>query len=163
MMGPHVSAALVAAGLLVSPAALGAAAMPVDDPSGSSQVSDAQAFSIVAGQILGAASACDQIEKERVSAATEKAAGIAAETADDEDDAAAAKDLMIGAAAKGQKAVEQGDADCGAVQLSFAKLEQIENQGEEMEQQGQLEEPDQDKADQDRGRQARPDMPHAGE
>jgi hypothetical protein len=155
MMAQGISAAFIATALALTPAFAGVRVHSTDDQTDNqTQVTDAQAFSIVAGQILGAAAACTQIDAARVSAATDKAVGIATETADDDADVAASRKLMIGAAQKGQKAVRDGDADCAAVQVSFAKLEQIENQSDEREQQSQLDDDDDNAA---------PARPHAGE
>ena len=91
-------------------------------------MSDAQNFSLVAGQILGAAAACEQINEERVSNATKKAVKMARDTAENEEDIQAAQQYMLDAAGSGRDAVKAGDADCDGVQASFNKLEQIEQQ-----------------------------------
>lgn len=111
-------------------------------------MSDAQAFSLIAGQILGAASVCKQIDAGRVSAATQKAVTIAKLSAASQEDIDTSRQVMIEAADSGVDAVKNGGADCGRVSVSFTKLEQVEKNTQE--QQSQLDEPDQDQpGDQD--------------
>ncbi|HEV8016662.1 MAG TPA: hypothetical protein VGP48_14080 [Stellaceae bacterium] len=96
-----------------------------DDPDG---MSDAQTFSLVAGQILGAAAACEQINEQRVASATKKAVKMANDAGESEEDIQAAQQHMLDAADTGRDAVKTGNADCDRVQTSFTKLEQIEQQ-----------------------------------
>ena len=90
------------------------------------QLTDAQAFSIAAGRILGAASACDQIDRGRVSTAANKAAVITAGFATSQDELSTAKDLMKASVDMGRRAVQDGKADCKIVETAFGKLEQVE-------------------------------------
>ena len=104
-----------------------------DNPSsnhkqGQQELTVAQAFSIAAGRILGAASACDQIDRGRVSTAASKAAALTAAVATDDDELSSAKELMKASALMGRQAVQDGKADCKIVEASFGKLEQIEQQ-----------------------------------
>ena len=92
------------------------------------ELTEAQAFSIAAGRILGAASACDQIDRSRVSTAVSKAAALAASAAADDDERSTANELMKASAAMGRQAVQDGKADCKIVEASFIKLEKIEQQ-----------------------------------
>ena len=92
------------------------------------QLTDAQVFSVAAGRILGAATACDQIDRARVSTAASKAATLAASVAADEDELSTAKELMKASALMGRRAVQVGKADCKVVEVSFSKLEEIEQQ-----------------------------------
>src|ERR1700728_681499 len=101
-------------------------------------MSDAQAFSLIAGQILGAASACKQIDAGRVSAATRQAVSIAKLSAASQEDIDTSRQVMIEAADSGVDAVKKGGADCGRVSVSFTKLEQVEKNTQE--QQSQLDE-----------------------
>lgn len=131
--------------LLAAPAAAGAAVIQAAGPAvGQSQgqgndplaqgqnqngqggVSDAQSFALVAGQILGAAAACEQINEGRVSDATKKAVKIAHDSAESPEDVEAAQQYMLDAADSAQDAVKNGDADCNRVSASFSRLEQIE-------------------------------------
>jgi hypothetical protein len=99
-----------------------------DKQQGQQELTDAQAFSIAAGRILGAASACDQIDRARVSTAASKAAALTAAVATDEDELSSAKELMKASAAMGRQAVQDGKADCKVVETSFGKLEAVEQQ-----------------------------------
>ncbi len=99
-----------------------------DKRQGQQELTDAQAFSIAAGRILGAASACDQIDRGRVSTAATKAAALTVAVATDEDELSSAKELMKASAAMGRQAVQDGKADCKVVETAFGKLEQIEQE-----------------------------------
>jgi hypothetical protein len=99
-----------------------------NDKQGQQELTDAQAFSIAAGRILGAASACDQIERGRVSTAASKAAALTAAVASDDNELSSAKELMKASAVMGRQAVQDGKADSKIVETSFGKLEQIEQQ-----------------------------------
>lgn len=99
-----------------------------DTQSGQQELTDAQAFSIAAGRILGAASACDQIDRGRVSTAASKAAQLTVDVAADQDELSSAKELMKASAAQGRQAVQDGKADCKVVETAFGKLEQIETE-----------------------------------
>jgi hypothetical protein len=104
-----------------------------DNPPGSSEqqnqeLTDAQAFSVAAGRILGAASACEQIDRGRVSTAVGKATALAASAAADDDEASTAQQMMKASAVMGRQAVQDGKADCNIVEASFVKLETIEQQ-----------------------------------
>lgn len=92
------------------------------------QLTDAQVFSVAAGRILGAATACDQIDRARVSTAASKAATLAASVAANEDELSTVKELMKASALMGRRAVQDGKADCKVVEASFSKLEEIEQQ-----------------------------------
>lgn len=118
------------------------------DDQDQSGVSDAQAFALVAGQILGAASACEQINEDRVSAATQKAVKITKDSAETQADIDAAQQYMLDAADSARDAVKSGNADCSRVSTSFTRLEQIEQNSE---QQSQLDDPDNSSGDQDDG------------
>jgi hypothetical protein len=90
-----------------------------------SDLTDAQAFSAVAGKIVGAAAECDTISKDRVSAATKKAASITSSTATSDDELSTAAALFTDAANAGKVAVRSGRANCQTVELSLSKLEKI--------------------------------------
>lgn len=95
-----------------------------------SDLTDALAFSAVAGKIVGAASECDAISKDRVSAATKKAASITSSVATNEDELSSAAALFSDGAFAGKAAVRAGRADCSVVEHSLANLEQIDEDEE---------------------------------
>jgi hypothetical protein len=74
---------------------------------------------------LGAATACDQISEDRVSADATRTIKIITAAAIDEQDDASARALFIDSAGEGQQAVDNGSTECGAVDASLAQLEQI--------------------------------------
>ncbi len=144
-MSGRIPLSLAAILLLAAPAGAGAAVFQVAGPSvGSSQgsdpgvlgqqdpqggqdgISDAQSFALVAGQILGAASACEKIDENRVSDATQKAVKITKDSAESQEDIEAAQQYMLDAADSARDAVKNGTADCDRVSASFSKLEQVE-------------------------------------
>jgi hypothetical protein len=118
-----------------------------DDQPDAQDISDAQAFSLIAGQILGAASACKQIDANRVSAATRNAVDIAKRSAESQEDIDISRQVMLHAADSGVDAVKSGSADCRRVSVSFTKLEQIEKNTQQ--QQSQLDEDQDPSGDQD--------------
>lgn len=141
-MAGRVPLSLAAILLLAAPTGAGAAVFRVagpgigqgqgqgkalgQDQQGQGDISDAQSFALVAGQILGAAAACEQINEGRVSNATKKAVKIAKDSAESSEDVQAAQQYMLDAADSAQDAVKNGDADCNRVSASFSRLEQIE-------------------------------------
>lgn len=117
------------------------AVIPPDDPTAEpDSMSDSQTFSLVAGQILGAAAACEKINEQRISEATKQAVKIAKNSADDQADINAAQQYMLDAADSGRDAVKNGSADCDRVSSSFTKLEWIEQNSQKL--QSQLDDPD---------------------
>ncbi len=127
-MTSYLPLALAGALLVASPALAQQGAPPGGAQQPGPELTDAQAFSAAAGKIIGAASACDTISKERVSAATEKASSLASSVAADDDELASAQELFTDAADVGKAAVKSGNASCSTVEVSLAKLEQIEGQ-----------------------------------
>ena len=124
-MAAYLPLALVGA-LLIGPPAMGQQGAPPGVAEDSdSELTDAQAFSAVAGKIVGAASECDTISKDRVSAAAKKAASITSSVASDDDEIASAEQVFTEAADVGKAAVRSGSANCSTVELSLAKLEQL--------------------------------------
>ena len=128
---------LILAGALLaaSPVALAAPAWAADDdaqaPGGTGpegELTQAQVFSAVAGKIVGAASACNSIPKERVSAAAKEASDVVTASVEDDDELAGAQALFNDAAKVGKDAVQKGGADCHVVETSLTKLEQIQHQ-----------------------------------
>jgi hypothetical protein len=96
-----------------------------------SQLSDAQAFSAVAGKIVGAASACETISRDRIAAATKKAASITSSVATSDDELSGAAALFTDGADAGKAAVRSGQTNCTAVEHSLANLEQIDDEEDE--------------------------------
>ena len=88
--------------------------------------SSLEVFSAVAGRVVGAASLCDQISAERVSAATQKAAMIASLQAADDQESASARNLFANGAVVGMDALKSGQADCNIVAASLTSLERVE-------------------------------------
>jgi hypothetical protein len=130
-MRAYLRCALVGALLVASPALAQqdtspGSAPPRETPNAGPELTDAQAFSAVAGRIVGAASACDTIDKRRVSAAAEKASAVASSVVADDDELTSAQQLFVDATEFGKAAVASGSASCSAVDISLAKLEQIE-------------------------------------
>ena len=82
-MTAYLRLALAGALLVASPALAQQGAPPGTASKPSPELTDAQAFSVAAGKIVGAASLCDTISKDRVAAATEKAASITSSVAAD--------------------------------------------------------------------------------
>ena len=114
-MAVHLPLLLAGAMLIASPG------FDSDDPS--DQVSDAQAFSAEAGTIIGAATACNQIDRQRLSAVAQKASDLV-QSIPDQEEAASAATLLATTARSGRAAVEHGAADCTTVEASLRKLEQ---------------------------------------
>jgi hypothetical protein len=99
------------------------AASPLDDM-GDGVVSGPRAF-LVAANILGAATECDQIARDQLSATARQVAALAAAQADDLEELATIDRLLIASAAAGKKALQDGKTDCKTVEASFNRLEEI--------------------------------------
>ncbi|HEY3916153.1 MAG TPA: hypothetical protein VGL83_00085 [Stellaceae bacterium] len=112
----------------------------VTQPGDPDAMSDSQTFSLVAGQILGAAAACEKINEQRISTATKQAVKIAKNSADNQADINAAQQYMLDAADSGRDAVKNGSADCDRVSASFTRLEWIEQNSQKL--QSQLDDPE---------------------
>jgi hypothetical protein len=124
-MRVHLPFALAGALLVTAPVIAQRADPPSVVPEPGSDLTDAQVFSAVAGKIVGAASACDTISKDRVQAATKKAASITSSVATDDDELSEAAALFTEAADAGKAAVRSGAANCRTVEISLVKLEHI--------------------------------------
>jgi hypothetical protein len=138
-MNAYLPIALAGALLAAAPASAQQGAPPGEQQGGppggpGSDLTDAQAFSAVAGKIVGAAAECDTISKDRVSAATKKAASITSSTATSDDELSTAAALFSDAADAGKVAVRSGRANCQTVEVSLSNLEQIGNEEDEDEQ-----------------------------
>jgi hypothetical protein len=115
---------LVLAGTLLAASPATRIAEPPSDAM--QDLTDAQAFSAVAGKIVGAAAACDGISRNRVSAAAAKVEAVAASIVDDDDELTTARELFAAGTEVGKKAVRNGKANCDLVDASLARLEQLE-------------------------------------
>ena len=82
-------------------------------------------LSAVAGQILGAATVCEQITDARLSAAAVQVSGLVSAVATDDDELVSAKQMFEDNANAGKQAVQNGRADCTAVEASLIKLERL--------------------------------------
>src|SRR5258706_15852112 len=118
----HYPAILAVAGAL----AIGA---PGGDPSNDDDLlTDAEAFATAAGTVLGAASACDEIAEDRLSAISEKVALVIVSTVKDRSELASSQQLLTRSAGAGRGAVRRGQTDCESVELSLARLERVGDQ-----------------------------------
>ncbi len=109
---------------LVLSAALLVAAPDFSDTEGSPNLTQAQAFTIVAN-VLGAATACEGIPHARVSAAAHEVATRATAQAISMEEVTKIERLLIISAAAGRQAVEGGRTNCKAVEAAFGELEQV--------------------------------------
>jgi hypothetical protein len=98
------------------------AASPVNTEDGA--MSSAQAF-LVAANILGAATGCDQIARDQLSATARQVSALAAAHADNLEQLATIERLLIASAVAGKQALQDGKTDCKTVETSFNRLEQI--------------------------------------
>ena len=105
-------------------AALLASAPNLSETEGPPNLSQAQAFTIVAN-VLGAATACDEIAHGRVSAAAHEVGAHAMAQAVSVEDVVRIERLLMVSAAAGRKAVEGGDTDCKTVEDAFGELEHV--------------------------------------
>jgi hypothetical protein len=109
---------------LVLSAALLAAAPDFSDTEGPPNLTQAQAFTIVAS-VLGAATACEGIPHARVSAAAHEVGTRATAQAVSAEDVTKIERLLMVSAAAGRQAVEGGQTDCKTVEGAFGELEQV--------------------------------------
>ena len=105
-------------------AALLAAAPDFSDADGPPNLTQAQAFTIVAN-VLGAATACEGIPHNRVSATAHEVATRATAQAVSVEEVTMIERLLMISAAAGRQAVERGQADCKTVEAAFSEVEQI--------------------------------------
>jgi hypothetical protein len=84
----------------------------------------AQAF-LTAANILGAATACDQIARNELSATARQLAALAEAQADNREELAMIDRLLMASAVAGNKALQDGKTDCKTVEASFNRLERI--------------------------------------
>ena len=105
-------------------AAVLASAPGLPGKGGPMDLTQAQAFTVVAN-VLGAATACEEISHARVSAAAHEVAAHATALALSTADVTQIERLLMISAAAGRQAVEGGQADCKTVEAAFGELEQV--------------------------------------
>jgi hypothetical protein len=113
----HLAIALAGATLIGSPDS-GATMPPSDTPA-----TKAETFAAAAGQVLGAASACDEIEKDRLDTAAHQVGEAVQGEVDDEDELTSAHDMFVDSVAAGRRSVTSGETDCDAAADKLAELE----------------------------------------
>jgi hypothetical protein len=89
------------------------------------QLTDTELFSAVAGNIVGAATLCRQINKDRVTSATDQVAALVSATSADKEEQSLSKLLFMHNVGGGRQAVQTGEVECSAVDDSLTKLEQF--------------------------------------
>ena len=105
-------------------AALLATAPGLPERDGPADLAQAQAFTIVAN-VLGAATACEEIPHDRLSAAARQVGTLATAGALSVEDVTSIERLLMVSAAAGRQAVEGGQTNCKAVKAAFGELEQV--------------------------------------
>ncbi len=107
---------------LVLSAALLTAGPAFSNGEGLPNLAQAQAFT-VAANVLGAATACQEIPHDRLSAAARRVGALAVAKAASAEDVPSIERLLIESAAAGRQAVKGGQADCNTVEAAFGQLE----------------------------------------
>jgi hypothetical protein len=116
-MALHLAIALAGATLIGSPES-GATLPP-----GGAPATKAETLAAAAGEVLGAASACDKIEKDRLDAAAHKVGEVVQGEVDDNDELTSAHEMFVEAVAAGRESVTNGNTDCEAAAAQLADLE----------------------------------------
>jgi hypothetical protein len=88
-------------------------------------LTDTELFSAMAGNIVGAATLCKEIGKERVSQATDGVSAVVVATSADQDEQKLSKLLFMHNIGGGRQAVQSGEVDCQTVGDSLEKLQQF--------------------------------------
>jgi hypothetical protein len=96
---------------------------PPDQPT-----ADLQSFTAAAGQVLGAATVCDDIQKARVEKAAARVGEVAKDAAAGPDELNATHALFRKSLREGSKAIASGDTDCQHVNALLQALEQAFDQ-----------------------------------
>ena len=109
--------------LALSAALLAASPNPPGEPGQKSQM-DMQVFASAAS-VLGAATACDQIPRKRVSATAGEVGALATAKALSVEEVASIERVLMVSAMAGLQSVKNGKTDCKTVETSFDDLEQI--------------------------------------
>ena len=116
-MAIRLAIALVGATLIGSPES-GTTMPPGDTPP-----TKAETFAAAAGQVLGAASACDKIEQDRLDNAAHQVGETVQGEVDDDDELTSAHDMFVDSVAAGRRSVTNGDMDCDAAAAKLVELE----------------------------------------
>jgi hypothetical protein len=88
------------------------------------QMTRAEQIAETFGVVLGAASQCEQVSEERLSAVAVKARDAVITSANDAADAEAAEALFSAAVEAGRAAAERGKVDPDSVESAFGEMEQ---------------------------------------
>ena len=89
------------------------------------QLTDTELFSAMAGNIVGAATLCKDINKDRVTSATDGVSAVVVATSADQDEQKLSKLLFMHNIGGGRQAVQSGEVDCRTVEDSLDKLKQF--------------------------------------
>jgi hypothetical protein len=116
-MALHLAIALLGATLIGSPES-GTTMPPASTPA-----TRAETFAAAAGQVLGAASACDKIGQDRLDSAAHQVGETVQGEVDDDDELTSAHDMFVDNVAAGRRSVASGDIDCDAADAKLAELE----------------------------------------
>jgi len=116
-MALNLAIALVGMTLIGSPES-GATMPPGDTPP-----TKAETFAAAAGQVLGAASACDRIEQGRLDMAAHRVGETVQDEVDDDDELTSAHNMFVDSVALGRRSIANGDIDCDAAEARLAELE----------------------------------------
>ena len=116
-MGIHLAIALLSATLIGSPES------GTTVPPGNMPPTKAETFAATAGQVLGAASACDKIEQGRLDTAAHRVGETVQDEVDDDDELTSAHDMFVDSIAAGRRSIASGDVDCDAAEARLAELE----------------------------------------
>jgi hypothetical protein len=117
-MVPHLALALAGVTLIGSPDS-GSTTPPNETP----PVTRAETLAASAGQVLGAASACDKIAKGRLDTAAQSVGEAVQGEVDDDDELTSAHDMFVEGVAAGRRSIASGDVDCEAAAARLADLE----------------------------------------
>ena len=88
------------------------------------RMTEAQQIAQTFGIVVGAASCCDQVTEERVSAVAVKLRKLVTATAEDDSDAELAHEQFFAALEAGKTAVESGRIDAEQAEVALNELEQ---------------------------------------
>jgi hypothetical protein len=89
------------------------------------ELTDTELFSAMAGNIVGAASLCKDIGKDRVTEATDGVSAVVVATSADADEQKLSKLLFMQNIGGGRQAVRSGEIDCRTVDESLDRLKQF--------------------------------------
>jgi hypothetical protein len=109
---------------VVLSAALLVSAPGLPEKDGPTALTQAQAFTIVAN-VLGAATACEEIPHDHLSAAARQVGTLAMAKAVSVEEITNIERLLMVSAVAGRQAVEGGQTDCKTVEAAFGELEQV--------------------------------------